>query len=294
MQFAFASFSVVGKVALRELSPPLLVGLRMAGGALAFQAATHLLSLHPRPTRRDHLSLAGLSLLGIVINQAFFVEGLALTSATHATLLICTTPAFSLIFSVMIGRDTLDFRRTAGLVIAFVGVGVIVGISPSSLGEEGALGDLMVTLNAASYGAFLVLSRDLLRRIHALAALGWLFTYGCVLGLPYAWLATESGLSDLSGTTWLAIAWCVGIATIFSYGLNYRALQMTSPLTTATYIFTQPIIAAALAAVFLEETLTLRTLLGALMIVPGVLLVLGWGRSWAKGSPVKGRTRHEP
>ena len=87
VQLAFASQAVEGKIAMgplasggENIAPAALAMVRMGGAAIVFLAFTQAFDLRQRTTWRDHLTLAGLSVLGISLNQTLFLIGLRSTT----------------------------------------------------------------------------------------------------------------------------------------------------------------------------------------------------------------------
>src|ERR1700679_250935 len=77
VQLAFASQAVEGKIAMgpREaggegISPFAIAMARMLAAAIFFQVSARATGSLAPTTRRDHLALAGLSVIGIAANQA--------------------------------------------------------------------------------------------------------------------------------------------------------------------------------------------------------------------------------
>src|SRR5262245_28397228 len=87
VQIMFATWPIVGKLALRTLPAVGLVGVRVAGATVVLmvlaQASGNLRVIE----RRDWPLLVVSSALGLVLNQWLFVKGLSLTTAINATLL---------------------------------------------------------------------------------------------------------------------------------------------------------------------------------------------------------------
>ena len=100
VQFAFASQAVEAKVAMmpradggEEIFPEALAMIRMLGGALFFRAIAGVRREYGAPiSRADHLRLAGLSILGIALNQTLFLLGLRWTTPFSVSLLGATIP----------------------------------------------------------------------------------------------------------------------------------------------------------------------------------------------------------
>src|SRR5262245_53322585 len=87
------------------VDPLALTMARMVGAAAFFQGVRALGRFGPRVSTRDHLRIAGLSVLGIVLNQTLFIYGLSLTSAVAAAILGATIPVFTAAIAVIWGQE---------------------------------------------------------------------------------------------------------------------------------------------------------------------------------------------
>jgi len=99
--------------------------------------------------------------------------------------------------------------------------------------------------------------------------------------LVFAWViafvaAKPADLFSLSGRTWLFLT-LSGIATGLSWLCYFRALQLGQASQVAPIDKLSVVFVLLFAALFLKEPLTLRTGLGALLIVAGAI-VLAWKR----------------
>lgn len=267
VQLLFGAFPVVAKLAFPSFGPGGVSFMRIAGGALFFQAV-RLATREAAVPWREQPRFALCAALGIASNQLLFLYGLQRTSAMHAALLITTVPVATMAAAALLGRERLTQRRLLGMAIAAIGAALL--ISGRDLGgTASALGDAMVLANAAVYGIYLVLSRDLLVRHPPLTAIAWFFTWGVPMVLPIAGLPSPWG--HTSGE-WLAVTFIVLGPTIGTYWLNLIALRRTPASVVALFIYVQPVITAVLAVHFLGEALTARTLLTGLMSFAGVFI----------------------
>src|SRR5438874_11837480 len=83
----FSANYIVSKLAMRAFHPLVFAYLRVVGSALVLNLLIHERSPAPL-TRRDAWHLTGFATLAIVVNQTFFLSGLALTSAHVAAILL--------------------------------------------------------------------------------------------------------------------------------------------------------------------------------------------------------------
>jgi len=283
VQLFFGTLPVLGKVAMREMTPFTLAAFRGVFGALLLSlAARAFAGPSPRQTLRDRLQVARLALFGIVANQVLFITGLHRTTATHATLLIATVPVFTILVGLATGRERPSTRRLLAVPIAFGGVVFLLGTAGLSFGSATLVGDVLVTLNAAAYAYFLVAARDVLARRSALSLMAQAFRYGAV---PIVLLALPDLArlrpAELSRDALLALAGVVLLATVGAYALNAWALARTSAATTAFFIYVQPLFAGALAFAVLGEEPSPRLFGAAALIFAGVAFAIWPGKGRA-------------
>lgn len=270
VQVAFGTLPVEGKLALAPgsgVSPAALAMARILGGAVALAGALAAQRAAPRPTRKDALRLAVLSVFGIVLNQVLFLEGLSRTSPVSATLLVATIPVLTMAASMLAGRERPTAARALGIAVALLGTAAIANFAVP------AAGDLLVLLNAASYAVYLVAAKGLLARYGAGVVVAWVFGWGVLLFAPFGGGALVRELPAWSASSAALVGFIVVVPTILAYGLNAWVLRRASPLLVATYVYLQPVVAILLARVQLGQALELHTAIGAALIFAGVAMV---------------------
>lgn len=275
VQIAFGTFPIAGKIALREIPSTGVVMFRIAGAALLFCFIYNLTarSEHEQPVRgvRAHLWLAVLSLLGVVLNQFMFVKGLEMSTVINATLLGVAIPVWTLLVSFTLKRERLSLRTAAGVLLAMAGVVYLIDPARADLSSGTTLGNLLLILNTAAYGIYIALSQNAIKRYGALTVITYLFVIGTIAAVPIgSYGVSGTALDEVSARAWLAIAYIVLVPTVFAYYLNAWALGHVPPSVVATYIYLQPLIAFALAPIFLGERTDGRTWVAAALIFAGV------------------------
>jgi len=278
----FSTWPIVGKVALKALPSVGLVAFRVAGAALAFILIGALRGRISSIQKRDWPLLVASSLLGVVLNQWLFVKGLSLTTVINATLLGTLIPVFTLLVSIALRTDHVSLRRIIGICLAAAGVLYLIGPERAEFSSTTRLGDLLIVTNSLCYGAYIVISKDLMKRYSALTVITWIFIVGSVATVPFGAISmSHVPLANVRPVIWLAIAYIVLVPTVGAYYLNTWALGRVAPSTVAVYIYLQPLLAFSLAPLLLGEKLSWRALIAALLIFSGVLVVTRRGRSRA-------------
>lgn len=290
VQAMFGTWPIAGKIILRFLAPTGLVAFRVAGAAVALLALSSLLRTKRIESRKDYAYLALFSLIGVVLNQLLFVTGLKLTTVINATLLGSTIPIFTLLVSVIWGRERLTGRKVAGIGLAAAGVAYLVNAGDADLSTKSLLGDALLLLNSLCYGTYLALSQDLVRKYGPLTVITWVFVIGNIVTLPLAlWQVPLATVTAMPTVGWLCVAYVILFPTVGAYFLNGWALSRVDPSVVAVYIYIQPLFAFALAPLILQESWNSRAWVAMALIFAGVFVATrNRGPKLAATEPING------
>ena len=276
VQLLFASLAISGRFVLPHFPAGALVCFRVLG-------ATAVLFLVNSATGggwiRDgrHLGwLAVLGLLGIAANQSLFLYGLRHTTAINATILVTTVPVFTVLGSVLSGREPASRAMIAGVVLAGLGAVYLIGPDRISLAPDVALGNALIVLGMICYAAYFVYSKSVVGQYHPITVSFYVMLFASIGVLPLGIGSLASmRFNEVSTAVWWWVAYIVVFPTILTYLLNIWALQRVSSSTVAGYIYLQPLFAAAVAPLVLDnEQITPRTALAGLAIFAGLGLVI--------------------
>jgi drug/metabolite transporter (DMT)-like permease len=274
VQILFATWPIVGKIALRAVPAIALVGFRVAGAALTFLILSRITGSLQTIKRADWSLLVVSSILGLILNQWLFVKGLSLTTAINSTLLSTTIPVSTLLVGVALGTDRVNWQRLLGIVLAAFGVLYLIGPGRVQFSSATRAGDLLIVSNSVCYGAYIAVSKDLVKRYNALTVITWIFVVGCVATIPVGIFSMAPiPFRSVPWVVWLAIIYVILLPTAGAYYLNAWALARVPPSTVAVYIYLQPLFAFALAPWILGESLSWRAVTASLLIFAGVVVV---------------------
>jgi drug/metabolite transporter (DMT)-like permease len=215
--------------------------------------------------------------LGVVLNQGLYLEGLQRSTAMNTGLLICLIPVFTFILAAAVGQERFEWVRAVGVALAMAGAAPLFfarGANPL----EHATGSVLLAANSFCYSIFLVLSKRLMARHSPWLVIAWVYLFS----LPGAlWFGLRAPLlpADLHSTrAWGSLAAILIFATILGYALNLFALSRVRATTTAVYIYVQPLIAGAGAVLLLGEAFTRGTLRAGVLMFLGIWLVARRGK----------------
>jgi len=248
--------------------------LRVITGAVLFWGVS--MFLPKEPIRRQDVRLLILcGLFGIAINQMFFFSGLKFTTPINAALIMTITPLMVLLAAAVILKEKITFQKLIGILIGLSGAIAVVGYGQAiSFSLESLQGDIMIFINAISFGIYLVLVKSLMKRYKAVTVLKWIFTVGVIIVLPL-------GAGDLPGVNWSgfpvhiwgAIAFVLLMTTCVAYLLNAYALKYLRASVVGIYIFLQPVLATIVALLSGRDELSTFKIIAAIFIFSGVYLV---------------------
>ncbi|GAA1744251.1 DMT family transporter [Aeromicrobium alkaliterrae] len=166
-------------------------------------------------------------------------------------------------------------RELAVLAAALVG---LLLVSTASTGHGGAgdqpvLGLLLAVASGAVYAATTVLGHHLARDVDPVALTTCATGAGTVLLAPFLVVAAlgDRPVATSRPEGWLLLVY-LGVATMaLSYGLLYAGLRTTSGSAATVATLVEPLSAAALAALLLDERLTATALVGGALILAAVV-----------------------
>ena len=253
--------------------------LRVAGATLAFAVVQAVRGAPLVRNRADLLALTGLSLLGVVLNQVFFLEGVQRTTAIHTNIMITTIPAFTLAVAMVSGRERGTFAKIGGIILA--GSGAIYLILGRNVSGEGAsaLGDALVMINSLFYASYLVASRDVIRRIDPVTLVSYIFAIGCVFIAPVGIPPLLHPMGPYTLKVVAVLVYIVLFPTFLCYLLSIWALKRVQSSLVAMYVYVQPVVTAIVSPIVLGEKVTPRAGLAAALIFSGLALATRGSRT---------------
>lgn len=272
------------------------VGIRVAvehypPGALAllrFVVASTLLATYTfaagrggalkRATRADWLGFAGLGLSGVFIYHLALNAGERTVSAGAASLLVNTTPVFTVLLAAIFLGDRLGNRGMVGMAVAFCGA-VLVSIGTSlgtGVGLGGSLtlelGAIFVLAAAVAQAVYFIIQKDMLGRFGALELTTASTLCGCLMLSIFTPQLFESFTHAPRAATLVALY--LGIGPSAGAYLGWAHIVSKLPVSRAvTLLYLVPVLAYGLGWTLLGETPNVLSVVGGVTTIAGVALV---------------------
>lgn len=213
--------------------------------------------------------------LGMLVCGAWVYIAGHSTGAMNIALIYSISPVLIMVASAFWLHERITRLQITGVALAFAGVlHVIVKGRWSALGDlRFAAGDLWILAAAFSWALYAILMKKWASPLTASARLAATCVGGAVALLPFA--AWEWGTPANPGWSGQAVALTVtaalipGVGAYWAYGY---AQQVLGASRVAVSLYLSPLCAAIAAWAVLNETLQAFHLMGALLILPGIVL----------------------
>jgi drug/metabolite transporter (DMT)-like permease len=268
------NFSVI-KVALVEIEPLAFNALRFPLAAATLFVLLRWRGPIPIPHREDRARVILLGLLGNLVYQLLFIFGIDGTLAGNASLVLATTPVWTLVLSTVLRQEQHTGAVWIGVLATLGGmVFVVVGGAGATDFSDGLpRGDLLLIAAAVTWSVYTVGAQDLTRRYGALAVTSWTLWFGTV-GLVAAGASTVARMDfhTVSLMAWAGVAYAGILAIAVAYLLWNYGLEHIGSARTSVFSNLVPIVALITAALWLGETPSVLQMVGAAIIIGGVWL----------------------
>ncbi len=271
-----ASF-IATKIAVGEISPIAVVWLRFAMGIPILLVAVIMRKQFAFPKGGEWWYFALLGFLGITFHQWLQSNGLKTAQATTTAWIVSTSPAFIAILGWMVLKEKLNLIQSLGIVLAMLGVLAVVSkgdISSITGGKFGTYGDYLILISSVNWAVFSILSRRGLKNHPSTMMTLWVMTIGWLI-TSVAFLATKSytEIPLLDSRGWIAMFFLGIFTTGLAYIAWFDALGQLPVAQTGAFLFVEPLTSMVVAAVILNEQITLVSILGGAVILLGIWLV---------------------
>ena len=267
-------------VVLRESPPLTVVLLRVA------LAAMILLPVLWAYRIRFPVGLSGwrpffaIALLNNVLPFSLIVIGQTYIPSGLASILNATTPLFTVLVMAAAGDEKLHPRRVAGVVTGLIGVIILHGQDlhgqdPGFQAGEG-IGILLCLAAAFSYGLAALYARRKLSNSPPLATATFQLLASSLMMTIIAAVFERSWQLPMPGaTTWLAMIGLAGLSTALAYIVFFQILRRSGSTNVMLVTLLVPVTAILLGYLVLGESISLREIIGALVIGSALLLIDG-------------------
>ena len=256
---------VVAKGAITEFQPILLMAFR-------FLVTSLVLVWFVKPPIGSLRALFLIAIVASAIQYSLTFTGLKGLDAGFASLIVQLEVPFLVILGVILLGEKPSFKKWIGILIAFFGVGLLIG--KVEFGNAW-LSVLLVVLGAFTWAVGQILVRQL-KKIDGLTTTAWV----AIFATPQLFLMSflfEKNQVDLvlnaNISVWLAVLYLGLVMTALGYYFWYTLIRTYPVEKVAPFLLLLPVFSLAGGVIFLGEALSIMKVIGGSIVILGVAFV---------------------
>jgi drug/metabolite transporter (DMT)-like permease len=274
----FSGKAIIIKLAYRHgVDAVTLLTLRMVFSAPLFLLlawwAARAPGVQPLSTP-DLRAIAILGFLGYYLSSYFDFLGLQYVTAALERLILFLNPTIVLLLSAAIFKRRITRHDLMAIGLCYAGIALVFGHDLSTQSSNVALGSFWVLLSAITYAIYLIGSGRLVGRVGSIR-------FACYAGLVScaAVIAQYLVVRDIAGifsqpapVYWLTLL-MAAVSTVLPIVLMSEGIRRIGASHASIISSVGPIATIFLGAIFLAEPITALQLIGAGLVMAGVLAI---------------------
>lgn len=272
----WSSNFVIGRAVRDDVSPTALNFLRWAIALLILVPVTlRDLRAHRAILVRHWKLIALLGFTGIAAFQTLGYVALTKTTALNTILLLSLAPLVIVALSWLALGERVTRVQALGLLTSLVGAGVLIlhGDPATLLDLQFNAGDLFMLLAVIIWAVYSVLLRGRPAEVPPLALHTASVAAGTLWMLPaFGWQAMHGSALPSGIAAWAAVGFIAVFSSALAHALWVRGVAKIGPSRAGVFIHLMPVFGATLAITFLGEQLAPFHLIGAALVMCGVVL----------------------
>ncbi|SDN31479.1 DMT family transporter [Alkalicoccus daliensis] len=271
---SWGSAFIAGSIATEDLGPVTVAFLRFLFATAVLIPV--MLTLDPggrRPKGKEWFLILFLGLTGIALYNILFFIATRDAPIIKSSLFIASNPVLIIVLSGLFLKETISKNNIVGLIIAFLGAGLIITEGNLKRILEAGLEpiDIVLFLAVICWAAYSVIGKIALQKFSAVTSTTYAVTAGTLMLLPIA--VYETAWTELLNTSiysWIAILHMSVIVSVISFIMYYQGIKLIGAARASIFINFMPLTAVILAVIFLGEPLLPVHVIGAALVLGGV------------------------
>jgi drug/metabolite transporter (DMT)-like permease len=262
------------------VSPVTLLFLRMILSlpffvAIAFWLKSRANEKTEKLTTRDWLAITGLGFVGYYLASFFDFLGLQYVGAGLGRLILFLYPTLVLLLSFLFLRKAPTRLELAALVISYTGVAFVLSnrFDGGAQGQFFALGVLFIFASALCYAVYLVAGSQMVKRVGSMRFTAYTMIISTLPAVLQFFALEPLAALDLPPAVWVYALIMATFSTVLPVFLQAEALKRIGANQFALVGALGPVSTALLSALGLEEAFGPLQMVGAALVIAGVLLV---------------------
>jgi drug/metabolite transporter (DMT)-like permease len=276
--FVWGSTFLAIRVAVHEMPPLLCAALRFTAAGALLYGWTRMRGERP-PAGREWISVLLLAAMIFVCDYGLLFWAETRVPSGVAAVMLATIPVFMAIAeAVLLRTRKFTLSLAVALLVGLAGVAVLTvrsaGLGGAAIGGAGAAA---LVFAAMTWSVASVLTRRVPLPESKMVSSGAQMLCGGLMLAVAAGVAGEWPRfhpAAVSVSAWIALGYLTLAGSILGFTAYLWLIHHESPTRVGTYAYVNPVVAVALGYWLGGEELSLRTLLGTLLVLVSVMAIM--------------------
>lgn len=214
--------------------------------------------------------------LGCINGIAYLLQyiGMSSTSASKSSLLVNLTVVWVALLSPILLKEKIGRKKLSGVILSLLGIVLVTtNLDFQSFGIGNMMGDLIVIAAGMIWAIFILYNKPLVNETKDLtASLTWLLFFTVMPLMPVVPFSAKNFLT-LPWEAWGAILYTAIFCWNIPYYIWSKGLRKISAVTSSVILLNEIIVSVIISTIFLGDSLTVVTGIGAVFIMFAIMLV---------------------
>ncbi|MCU4800309.1 EamA family transporter [Halobacteria archaeon HArc-gm2] len=212
--------------------------------------------------------------LFLVAGNAFLFVGQQTVPSGVAAIMQSLVPIVTSLWALgLLPEERVSATGAVGILLGFVGVGLIVRPDPANLLGSDVVGRVLVFLQVASVALGGVLVQRAKPTLGNAALSGWSMLVGGIILHTTSLALGETFALPTTASAGAAVAYLGVFATAIAFFIYFTLLEVRGALETSLVAYLVPVVATVVGVVVLDEEITALTVVGFLVVFVGFLVL---------------------
>ena len=225
----------------------------------------------PWPRGRDLVEIFLFGYIGFTFQSFFYFGAIERMDSGLVSIIFYCFPVMAVLLSWWL------LRHKPGKVIGICLVATVAGagLTAGEVSGGETVGVVLTLAGALTYTFYVVLSSRVMPKYDGITGLS-IILIGAMFGWLTLWLVRPFGMQvqfPNSTPGWVNVVVIAIVGTIFAMAMFFAAMKRVGPGPTSVASAFEPVVTIAVGLLFLDERLTARSVIGAVLVIGAVVLL---------------------
>lgn len=227
--------------------------------------------------KQDWLPIIGLAFIGMVFTGAVNIVAISLSTATHNAIIVNSAPLFVILLAPILLGEKVTKAAIGGTALGFIGIIAVITNGQdlgTLLASKYFIGDLLMLAVALAIALNAMYSERFIKKYGGLQLLFHVILAALAMSFIGSVATGEfSAIPNFSTETIMLLIWIAVVTGAIGRVVWYDSIKKVGLVETSAFFLLIPVSGIVWSHIFLNDPLTLFTIVGAACVILGVYIV---------------------